>query len=189
MQSAFLKFLDDLLFLHRFRPFGPPLNEVSCCRFKRLLENFALLFHRLNILFAVLNIASGCRLQVGNFCLRMLNVPHGFGVGVFEAAHLTLSLLDACLSHRHVCLADMGKTLQPLQTPFESVAHFLANSMSCWCVMLSWEGSSARCFRNPLIVSLRSIAVSMRGFEPRLYAPMLMRSSDFLYVAMRSRIS
>src|SRR5437016_1704411 len=88
------------------------------------------------------------------------------------------------------CFGPFLTALLEVQTGFQFILHCnRANWMSCCWVTVSCENSSGRCLRNALIASALSIEASMRGFEPRLYAPMLMRSSDFLWVAIKSRIS
>src|SRR2546425_84048 len=115
MQSSFLKLRCDLLFPHRLGPFMATSFEVTRCYFKRLLDQLTLEFERPNVSFAVLNIVSRSGLQIGNFCLSMLNVPYRFTIRCFEAADLAFGLLDAGFSGGDVRVADLDQASQTFQ--------------------------------------------------------------------------
>src|SRR5262249_849372 len=125
LQSSFLEFHCDLLFPHRFSPLSTPIFEVSSCCFKRLHDQFALLFQGKNERPLCLAVVCLPSFQVGNSCLVVLNVSGDFTLCCLQAEYFTFGLLHSSFSRRDVRLANLDETLQAFETLLQCVFHFM----------------------------------------------------------------
>src|SRR6187399_541439 len=97
----------------------------------------------------------------------------------FTDPYMLLCFANAAFGGCHVGLTDFSKSVDPMET----LSLFIHTKFRYWFSARTLvraasrvEGSSACCLRNVLMESIFSMARSILGLDPRLYAPMLIKS-------------
>lgn|GEM_PF-7130438 len=159
-------------------PFLSSYFQYSPCLFKSFARLMGSNMKTENISFPVLNRGASGVIQVGNFRPHLPDLPILFFRGLQAKAHLLFRFVNTSFGGRHVRLTNLDEAIDAMQ--FLLLFGHWIRERRLVRVESRVEDSSARCLRKLLMLSIFSMARSMRGLEPRLYAPMLIRSSESL---------